>query len=398
MVRRLLRKVNSKAPKRSALTLYAAILLLIFHTFLVAYINSSYLEQFIDSASVGTIYTIGSALTILIFLFVSRVLHRVGNYKATLLLLCLNFIAVGGMAFAESLRTAIPLFLVHLTVLPLIIFNLDIFLEEEIGSQEGTTGSKRGLLLGLSSFIGAITPLFTGYLVGDDANFANAYYLSALTVIPVIAIIFFAFKNFKEPSYKEIQILTAIRSFWIKKDIRFVFSAHFLLQAFFFFMVVYTPLYLATEIELSWKSIGLILFGGQLAYVFFEYPIGRLADLYWGEKEMMAVGFLVLAVSTAALAFITTEGIWPWIFVTFITRIGASLAEVTTETYFFKHTKGSDAQVISFFRITRPLAYVIGALIGSLTLLYLPFNLIFVVIGLLMLPGVIFALNLVDTK
>ena len=82
----------------------------------------------------------------------------------------------------------------------------------------------------------------------------------------------------------------------------------------------------------------------------------------------------------------------------FVTRVGAALVEVTTESYFFKQTKSSDAQIISFFRISRPLAYVMGALLASLALLYLPFNLLYIVFALLMIPAMFFTLNIEDTK
>jgi len=72
--------------------------------------------------------------------------------------------------------------------------------------------------------------------------------------------------------------------------------------------------------------------------------------------------------------------------------------EATTESYFFKHTKGNDANTMSFFRLTRPLAMLIGALAGSVALLYLPFELIFVVLGCMMLPGIFFTRALTDTK
>jgi len=78
--------------------------------------------------------------------------------------------------------------------------------------------------------------------------------------------------------------------------------------------------------------------------------------------------------------------------------VGASFVEVTTESYFFKQTKSSDAQVISFFRITRPLAYVVGAVLASLSLLYLPFNFVFIVLAALMIPAMFFTLNIEDTK
>jgi hypothetical protein len=82
----------------------------------------------------------------------------------------------------------------------------------------------------------------------------------------------------------------------------------------------------------------------------------------------------------------------------FTTRVGASFVEVTTESYFFKQTKSSDAQIISFFRITRPLAYVIGTLIATMALLYLPFNLLFVVLAFLMIPAMFFTLRIEDSK
>ena len=121
---------GQQQPKRHLLPIYAASLLLIFHAFVVAYINSSFLQQFIREEAVGTIYTIGSALSVFIFLFVSRVLHKVGNFKLSLFLLVTNFAAVLGMAFATELKVAVPLFLLHLITVPLIIFNLDVFIDE----------------------------------------------------------------------------------------------------------------------------------------------------------------------------------------------------------------------------------------------------------------------------
>lgn len=384
---------------RRFIPVYSATLLLILHTFIVAYINSSFLGQFISETGVGTIYTIGSALTVLIFLFVSRVLHRVGNYRLTLTLLVADFIAVMGMSYAESLRVAIPLFMVHLVTVPLIVFNIDVFMESLIGNNESTTGARRGLLLTLTSLIGAIAPFLSSLLVDGAHNlFSTVYFVSAIVLIPIMVILTWFFSDFDDPPYHEIKVFSAIRSFWVRYNVRAVFLAHFLLQIFFMFMVVYTPLYLTGHIGLSWKEFGVVMFFAQLAYVIFEYPIGLIADRFIGEKEMMSLGFLILALSTASLSYISSDAVWAWALVMFVTRVGASLAEVTTESYFFKQTKSSDAQIISFFRVTRPLAYVVGALIGSLALLYLPFNLIFVVAGTLMVPAIFFIANIQDTK
>lgn len=386
-------------PKRRLIPIYTASLLLVLHSYLVAYINSSFLEQFISPAAVGTIYTVGNAVSVLIFLFISRVLRRVGSFKLTLGLLLLDFTAVLGMAYATELKVAVPLFLVHLISIPLLIFNLDVFMEEQIGNNETSTGSKRGLLLMLVSLIGATSPLISGLLVtGSTTVFTYPYLLSAFTLIPILVVLLFFFRDFTDPEYSEIDLFSAIRTFWNNKNIRYVFLSHFTLQIFFMLAVVYTPMYLIKEIGLTWAEFGFIMFFGQMAYVIFEYPIGIIADRYIGEKEMMGFGFLILTIAISWVSFVAVSSVFIWSIIMFVTRIGASLVEVTTESYFFKQTKSSDAQIISFFRVTRPLSYVVGALIGSLSLLYLPFNLIFIVFACLMIPAMFYTINIKDTK
>ncbi len=388
-----------KSAKWKLIPIYAAVLLLVFHNMVVAYINSSFLEQFIDPASVGTIYTVGSALSVLIFLFVSKVLKRVGNFKLTLFLLLVEFIAVAGMAFAESLEVAIPLFILHIIAVPLVIFNLDVFLEARIGNDESGTGSSRGLLLTLASFIGACSPLISGLLVSEDADsFQLVYMASAASLIPIVFILLFYFRNFSDPDYGQVNPFSAIDTFWHNVNLKSVFIANFLLQMFFFAMVVYIPLYLINDVGLTWSQFGIIMFFAQLAYVILEYPIGIIADKYIGEKEMMGVGFFIIAIATAWMSFVTIPSVLVWSIIMFVSRVGAALVEVTTESYFFKQTKSSDAQVISFFRVTRPLAYLSGALLGSVALIYLPFNLLFIVFATLMIPALFYTLNIEDTK
>ena len=177
---------NKSSTFKKFTPIYAAMLFLVFHGFLVAYINSSYLNQFISENAIGTMYTVGSALTVLVFLFISRVLQKVGNFYLTLGLLIADFFAVLGMSFASSLETAVPLFVVHLITVPLIVFNLDIFLESLIGNDESATGSRRGLFLTMSSLVVAISPVISSFLIGyGDGSFTLPYFISALSLLPI---------------------------------------------------------------------------------------------------------------------------------------------------------------------------------------------------------------------
>jgi MFS family permease len=374
-------------------------LILSLHWSVVTYINSTFLEQFIGTSAVGTLYTIGSAFTIVAFLAISRVLDELGNYQLTIGLAIAEILVLVGMAVSGDMRLVIPLFVVHHAIVPLLLFNLDVFMEGMIGHSERHTGGKRGLLLTVMSIAGALAPLLAGFLVGDATpRFFLAYIVSALFMLPFIWIIIKNLKRFKDPVYKRIDILSSLHYFWKRSALRYVFCAHFLLQLFFSWMVIYTPLYLSKVIGFGWSEIGFIIFFALLAYVILEYPIGEIADRYLGEKEMMATGFLIIAISTVWLAFISTAALVPWMVTMFLSRVGASLVETTSESYFFKHTEGSDANIIGFFRITRPLAYMVGALIGSALLLSVTFQGLFMILGLLMLLGIPFALILKDTR
>jgi len=378
--------------------IYVLSVIFTFHGLLVAYSSSTYMEQFATPAVIGTLYTIGSALAVLCFLFISSVLRRIGNVKLTLWLSVIELLSLVLIGTAFSPELAIVAFVIFLFVNPLLYLNIDIFSESLIGPKEEATGSKRGLALTLMSLASVVSPLALAFIVGDDNSKLHLpYYVAAAIFFTFILLVLIHFKTFKDPVYKEVKVLEAIRTFWQDLNLRFVFLAHFVMQVFFSWMIIYLPLYMATEVGLSWSAIGSILAVGLFAYVIFEYPVGILADKYIGEKEMMAVGFVLLAVTSSWISFMAGAPILSWMILMFISRVGASLVEVTTESYFFKNTKGSDANIISFFRLTRPLAMIIGSLLGSAALLFLPFELIFIVLGLAMIPGIFFASRIKDS-
>ena len=390
---------NETRTKGGFNAVYSALLLISLHWGIVLYINSSYLEQFVTHKTVSLLYVCGSLITMVAFLYASPLLSRFGNVPLAILLTVTEFLALIGMAFTNHVYLAVLLFVIHQAIAPLFLFNLDIFMEELIGEKEDSTGHRRGLLLTIMSLTAALSSLGMGKLLGTSIpDFTFAYVAGALILIPFLYIIITQFKNFKDPEYPHFRIAESIKLFWKHRDIRNVFFVHFLLQLFFTWMVIYTPLYLSTVLGFHWEHIGIILFMGLLAYVLLEYLIGFAADTYIGEKEMMALGFAVLAISTSWFVFLDESSIIVWMIAMFMTRVGASLVEVTTESYFFKHTHSKDTNLISLFRITRPLSYVIGALLGSLVLYSVEFNMLFVILGFLMIPGLFFAMALKDTK
>jgi hypothetical protein len=302
------------------------------------------------------------------------------------------------MGFGFSATTVVLGLVAFLIINPLIYLNIDIFSETLIGKNEGATGHVRGLTLSLMSLAALCAPLTISYLVGNSNNLSQLYFVGIGVGVIFSLLTLVIFRGFIDPVYHRIQFKPLLTQCWESRPIKLVLSTHFLLQIFFTWTVLYVPLYLASEVGLPWSSIGAIIAAGLLAYVLFEYPIGILADNYFGEKEMMALGFLILALTVSSIAFITTVEIIPWMILMFISRIGASLAEVTTESYFFKKVNGQDANLMSVFRLTRPLAVLAGSLLGSICLAIMPFNLAFIVLGFVMVLGILLTLGIEDTK
>jgi MFS family permease len=380
-------------------TIYPLSVIYIFHSLLVAYINSSYMEQYLSPSGVGALFTIGSALSIVGFLYFTKLLRYFGNNHLTILLAVLDIASLVTLGLATSAVVAIPAFVLFLIINPILFLNIDIYAESIIGDDESATGTRRGITLTLMSLAGMCAPIVMGILAGPEDNLRNVYFAAAGVFVLFILFIKLRFTSFIDADYTSTKISDTLALIWRSKDLRGVIAAQFLLQVFFAWMIIYLPLYLFSELGMGWETISTIIAAGAFAYVLFEYPIGYLADKYYGEKEMMAYGFLILTVSSAWIAIMTpTATVGAWMVLMFTTRVGASLVEATSESYFFKHTNGKSADLINIFRLTRPLANLLGAMIGSVVLLLFPFSFTFIILALLMIPGLFFTMSITDTK
>ncbi len=390
----------AELPRRKIKFWFVYLLAVIFHyhTLVVSYTSPTYLGDFIDLKHIGLLYSIGSIGSLLMFILLPSVLKRFGNVLVTIGLMVISIGTLAMMGVGLSAPLVVVGLLLFLVINPLLYLSMDIFSETLIGKNEGATGHVRGMTLSLMSLAALCAPLTISYLVADGDNLAQLYFIAIGVGVLFNLIVIMAFRGFVDPLYHRVQFGPLLKQCWDSKPIKLVLSAHFLVQVFFTWTVVYIPLYLASVLNMPWSSIGAIIAAGLLAYVLFEYPIGILADDYFGEKEMMAVGFLILALTTASISFMTTVNILPWMMLMFVSRIGASLTEVTTESYFFKKVTGQDANLMSIFRLTRPLAVLGGSLLGSLCLAIMPFHLAFIVLGFVMVIGIFLALGIEDTR
>lgn len=378
---------------QAMLLIFMSVLLLSFHYFFVYFINSTYLSGILDEKSIGYVYALGSLANIVMFIYAPYFLRRFGNYKLTVLLGVTEFLALLGIAFVPITYPWIIeiLFVIHLSVSLTLFYCMDIFTEGFSSSEE--MGNIRGMYLTMQNVPPILTPVIVGIIL-TKPEYWKIYAIASLFLIPFLILIISYFKNFKDQEYPVLNLASALKKFYNEKDIFDVFIDHFLLHLFYSITVIYIPLYLTNHIGFTWEEVGIILSAMLLPFIIFQIPIGRMEDKYHDEKHVLVLGFSIMAASFMLIPFIHEKSLILWAAVLFVSRIGASIVEVSSESYFFKHISPSNAGFIGFYRMTRALPFfVIPPLIG-LTLMFLDISYIFFIIGLLMLVGVRYALLL----
>lgn len=375
--------------------MYLATLFLSFHYFITIYVGSSLLSNYASKSTVSLLYALGSVLTIFALVFFSPLLRRFGNAHVAFFLTIVQFLAVLGLSLAKTPGLVLIAFILFQAIPPLILFSLDIFLEN-IPHLQSKTGGLRGMMLTVMNAALVLSPLIIG-LTAFDGNFSETFLVADLFLLPVLIVVLIPLRSFADPTYGRFRLKHLKIVLFGNKNVRNAFISNFLLQIFYTWMVVYTPLYLQS-LGFSWQDISLIFTFMLLPFLLFELPVGRLADMRFGEKEFMVSGFVILSLSTGAIAFLSVPSLPLWALLLFLTRTGASLVEITTESYFFKHTQGRDIALIGTFRMTKPLSFIVGPLLGVLILLYVPLPSAFFVFALVLSSGIVFSLSLKDTK
>lgn len=367
------------------------------HLVLPLYSNSSFLELFTSPKNVGLIYMLGSASTILGFLFVPIAVRKIGNYSTILWLIIADGLLTYGLISTTDARYIAIFFALQAVTIALIGFCIDIFLE--VYSDEKYVGSIRGMYLTAMNCAWVITPL-VGTLIIDGGDDYRGVYIAAIFVLfPLFYLVFKNFPRFRDPHYQHPSVHQTISHISKNPNHTKLFIVNTILQVFYAWMTVYSAPYLHTVIGLDWYSIGIILTIMLIPFATIQLPLGKLADKKYGEKEIMIVGFIILGLSTITLAFITSVSVWVWALALLVTRIGAAAVEVMIETYFFKTTDPKDPNLLGFFRITRSAAYFIAPLITGAAFLFTKNqSFLFISVGIICLLALIPASSMKDTN
>jgi MFS family permease len=335
---------------------------------------------------VGLLYTVGAIITIILLSSSSNLLKYFGNRRLVLWLLLINMLSLACLITSSNSKFIAISFVSILTTNTLIALCIDIFIEHF--GNPATIGKNRGLYLTITNIAWMLSPLITASLITKEGGYVTVYLVALITIILTTFGLLLSVKEFKDKKYERAPFLKTYRYLKTNKHMLSITIINFILQFFFAWMVVYTPIYLTQHIGFGWEQIGIIFTIMLAPFVIFGLPVGILVDKYNVKKRtLLVIGFLIMAISTLVIPFITVKSVALWAIVLFLTRTGASIVETASEIYFFTHIKEEEAYLLGVFRDMAPVAYIVAPLFATIIFMFLPFKYLFLVLGIIVLCG-----------
>lgn len=352
---------------------------------LSSYINSSFISSFIGEKFVGLVYVLGSSGSLLALLLAPLIFRKIGGYKFLLSVVFIDALSFLALSLTKSAWSVIPIFILGFSMNTLVYFSLDELLK--IFSQNAEMGKVRGTYLMICNLAWIFSQILFWTVLGDFP-LQTIYLVGFFVMILFWLTSWLNLKKIPDPQYDRVSSLKYIGAFVQNKNLLRAYGMSFLLQFFYCWMVVYTPIYLSSHLGFTWKEIGLIFAIMLLPFTLLPVPLGKLGDKI-GERKLLMFGFTVAALSTLSLFFVRENILWLWAALLFATRLGASTIEVMSDTYFFKHINPENEEFVGVYRSASPFAYILGPLIAFLILTFTPaFYFIYAVLGTLTLFGI----------
>lgn len=379
----------------SIMAVYFLTLFYAFHYALPLYSESSYLESIVDLKWVGIIYSVAAIFSFILTIKIGSILNKWGNRSVLIWVVLLEGASLLVLAFSSSVIVSISAFIVHIVLLALIFVAINILLESV--STNESTGRVRGVFLTILN-LGILTgPFFAAQFI--ESGFTLIFILSVLCLVPVMYILLTRFKHLKEPRYIAPDIFENISQLKKFPNIRRIVLLQLVLELFYIVMIVYGPIYLIqNEITDLTTYLGVVIPIVLIPFIILPYPLGRLADSRLGEKELLAFGLILMIFGTLLFTLLSVPILSYYVFALFLGRLGASMVEEMTSSYFYKQVDSSQSDLIGIFTNTRNVAIIFGPLVGSIIVYSLSLHAVFFGLALILALSLVPLIKLHDTK
>lgn len=358
------------------------------------YLLSSYLVPVIGEERIGLFYLLAFSLIFILLLFFHRFIGKIGRVRTLYFFLGLAILASVLLSRMDQSWLAVTTVLFFLVATILLWVALDVLLEGY--SEDAFSGRIRGFNLTVMN-LGLLGAPFLSIWVLGHYGFGSIFFILTLgySLVFLFTLLAFRTESTKEP--KKIALLGGIKKMWREKDLFRIYNISLSMEFFYAMMIIYMPLYLLS-LGVSWHNIGLLFTVMLIPFVLVQYPLGIFADKRYGEKELLIGSLMISLIASLALLGISGESLFLIGFWLFMTRVGIAGIEILRDSYFYKQIDGDDTDMIAFFRTTRPLANILGAITALLLFLVFPLKSFLFAVAVGFVFGIVNALFLRDTE
>jgi MFS family permease len=362
----------------------------------VMYINSTALERFVGAKYTSLFYVFGAMGSIVLLWTLPRIVKKVGLVRTAVSIFMLLTAALLVLGTTSLPMVFIGAFIFYTALTGTVWYCDDLFVAHYTDAR--TAGHTRGIYLTVINTAIALMPVIAGLLVAK-LGLGSVYIVGAVLLSVAFIVTAYGQRNFVDGTYEQTTIAAAWKTIKAAPSLRRVLSINFMLQFFYVWMTIFTPLYMSRVLHFSWGQIGTSFSIMLVAFILLQYNVGKIADAI-GEKKLLLTGFTIAGISTIAFALLQyhTHSIVAYTVALFFTRVGICMVEVLAETYFFKQVSDKDESVVSVYRMMYPMAYIIAPLAGWYILTMTSYSSLFVILGLMLLCGTLYTLRLVDIR
>lgn len=358
------------------------------------YIISSYFAALSGEGLVGGFYLAIYLIVLLGLMYLQPLLHRFGSVRLllffySLLILCSVWLSLIGLHWIGG--AVLLLFLIGSNLIGPVT---DVLLEDF--SSDQLSGRIRGLYLTVLN-AGLLLAPFASTWVLSHYGYAGVFSIITAGYALVLIIALLGLRSHRTYSSRRIRFIDTLSKVIQRPNVLAIYAVSWILEFFYVVMIVYSPLLLLSY-GYTWTDIGFIFTIMLVPFVLIQYPLGVLADKRFGEKELLFVSLVIMAIASIGVGWSSKESIVFWAILLFVTRIGASGIEVLRDAYFYKQITASDADIVAFFRTSRPVANIAAAILGVFFLAIFPVQGLFLLVGAFALAGCFITFFLKDTQ
>ncbi len=361
---------------------------------LLLYVTSDYFSQKLGSHNVSSFYFIAYVVALVGLLNMHKLVKILGKAGAFFLFFLLQIYLLFALVFVKNPLLGSILMMSYIIVNYFAWTILDVIIEQY--SEDKKSGRIRGFHLMILS-AGILIGPFLSTKILSSFEFNGLFIATLILNCLMLIVSLVGLRGVNGRFSGKLTVRDIGMKVLTNKDVLNIYMISLALESFYALMIVYMPLYLL-GLGFSWQQIGIAFTIMLIPFVALEYPIGILADEKFGEKEMIIGGLLIMGLSSLSIYFIHSNSIFIWAAILLVTRIGAASVEILRDSYFYKKIDGRDVDLISFFRTTRAVAYLLATGLSAMLLIIAPMKYIFLLIAVMVLIGIYPAFRLVDNK